>query len=170
MTWNWNCERTTGTIKGTGLEASQIRNFHLPCLIETNIRYHDAFTTIILPWISPFCSFLSHYCRNISADMVFQRYPFILFYCNLQLNPFNATGLFKNQVFLWLYHYSTVSFHVGRWHSGRAINWESRGTWFESGSLHCHISHHLHVVSLIYQFNVEWPRSVPPLYTREVTR
>ena len=30
----------------------------------------------------------------------------------------------------------------GVWRSGRASDWESRGTWFESGSLHCHLSHH----------------------------
>ena len=28
------------------------------------------------------------------------------------------------------------------WRSGRASDWESSGTWFESGSLHCHLSHH----------------------------
>ena len=28
------------------------------------------------------------------------------------------------------------------WRSSRASDWESRGTWFESGSLHCHLSHH----------------------------
>ena len=67
------------------------------------------------------------------------------------------------------------------WRSGRALDWESRGTQFESGLLHCHISHQPHVVSFIYQLNVEWPRSVslkvgqsvfwgkvPPHYTCEV--
>ena len=60
------------------------------------------------------------------------------------------------------------------------LDGESRGTQFEFGLLPCHISHHPHMVSFIYQLNVEWPRSVshgqsvcwgkvPPHYICEVT-
>ena len=42
------------------------------------------------------------------------------------------------------------------WRSDRALNWELRGTQFESGSLHCHISHHPQVVSFIYQLSLTW--------------
>ena len=59
-----------------------------------------------------------------------------------------------------LLHHNSIYEMWAVWRSGRALDWESRGIRLESGWLHCHISHHPHVVSFIYQLNIEWPRTV----------